>query len=68
MYIPLHKDTTKTYKKIAVNTVSSINNEAKEIATKLNLFNRINVTAEREVFITLKDHKPNFKNTYLSLH
>ena len=58
----LHKNMTKTYKKIAVNTVSSINNEAKEIATKLNLANRINVTAEREAFITLKDHKPNFKN------
>ena len=58
----LHKNITKTYKKVAVNTVSSINNETKEIATKLKLANRINVTAERKVFITLKDHKPNFKN------
>ena len=37
----LHKNITKTYKKIAINTVSSIKHEAKEIATKLNLANRI---------------------------
>ena len=29
---------------------------------KLNLADRINLTPEREAFITLKDHKPNFKN------
>ena len=58
----LQKNITKTYKKITPDTVSSINNEAKDIATKLNLADRINITAEREAFITLKDHKPNFKN------
>jgi hypothetical protein len=58
----LQKNITKTYKKITPDIVSSINNEAKDIATKLNLADRINITAEREAFITLKDHKPNFKN------
>jgi hypothetical protein len=58
----LQKNITKTYKKITPDTASSINNEAKDIATKLNLADRINITAEREAFITLKDHKPNFKN------
>ena len=58
----LQKNITKTYEKITPDTVSSINNEAKDVATKLNLADRINITAEREAFITLKDHKPNFKN------
>ena len=58
----LHKNITKTYKKIPSATVSSINNEAKAIASELNLADRINTIAEREAFVTLKDHKPNFKN------
>ena len=58
----LQKNITKTYKKITPDIASSINDEAKDIATKLNLADRINITAEREAFITLKDHKPNFKN------
>ena len=40
----------------------SIENRSKSIANKLNLTDRINTTAEREPFITLKDHKPNFEN------
>ena len=32
------------------------------IAKNLDLADRINTTAERESFITLKDHKENFKN------
>jgi hypothetical protein len=35
----------------------SIENRSKSIANKLNLTDRINTTAERETFITLKDHK-----------
>lgn len=58
----LQKNITKTYKKISPDSVSSIHNEAKTIAVKLHLEDRINVTAEREAFITLKDHKPNFEN------
>ena len=36
--------------------------EDRRIATKLELSDRIDVTAKREAFITLKDHKPNFRN------
>ena len=43
-------------------TTNSIEQEAKAIATKLHLDDRINITAKREAFITLKDHKPNFVN------
>ena len=32
------------------------------IATKLELDDRIDVTAQKQAFITLKDHKPNFRN------
>ena len=58
----LQKNITKTYKKIPTQTVLSIENRSKSIANKLNLTDRINTTAEREAFITLKDHKPNFEN------
>ncbi len=39
-----------------------INREAKRIAESLELGDRIDKLAEREVFITLKDHKDNFDN------
>ena len=58
----LHKNITKTYKKVTPNTTSPIENKAKCIAQKLELDDRINITAKREAFITLKDHKPNFAN------
>ena len=52
----------KTYKKASNNQITSINNEAKKIASELELDDRIEVTAQRESFITLKDHKPNFSH------
>ena len=58
----LQKNITKTYKKVTSKTESSIELESKKIASKLGLDNRINSTAKREAFITLKDHKPNFAN------
>ena len=42
--------------------MNSIELEAHEIARKLHLEDRVNTTAKREAFITLKDHKPNFAN------
>ena len=57
----LHKNVTK-YKTIPAETVINIENEAKSIAEKLNLADRINTTAQRESFVTLKDHKSNFDN------
>ena len=58
----LQKNITKTYKKVSPNTTTSIELEAKEIAKRLDLDDRVNTTAKREAFITLKDHKPNFVN------
>ena len=58
----LQKNITKAYKKVTPNTTNPIESEAKNIAQKLDLDDRINLTAKREAFITLKDHKPNFVN------
>ena len=58
----LQKNITKTYKKVTQGTTNSIELEAKAIAKKLRLDDRINITAKREAFISLKDHKPNFAN------
>jgi hypothetical protein len=58
----LAKNVQKTYKKCTAAQVSEINDEAKNIASELDLDERIDVMAERESFITLKDHKPNFVN------
>ena len=58
----LHKNITKTYKKVTPNTMNSIELEAQTIAKKIHLDDRNNTTAKHEAFITLKDHKPNFAN------
>lgn len=58
----LNKNITKTYKKVSPNTTKSIEIEGKAIAKKLEIDDRVNTTAKREAFITLKDHKPNFAN------
>ncbi|KXJ25355.1 hypothetical protein AC249_AIPGENE10664 [Exaiptasia diaphana] len=49
---------TSTYKKASPNMITNINKDAKAIATNLNIDDR----AERQAFITLKDHKDNFQN------
>ena len=53
---------TSTYKKANTNTIRSINNEAKNIASNLLIDDRVECMAERQSFITLKDHKDNFVN------
>ena len=58
----LQENITKIYKKVNPNTMNSVELEAKEIAKKLHLKDRVNTTAKREAFITLNDHKPNFAN------
>ena len=58
----LQKNITKTYKKVSHAATSSIENETKSIVQKLNLDDRVRTTAQRDAFITLKDHKPNFAN------
>jgi len=53
---------TSTYKKASTNIIRNINNEAKNIATNLLIDDRAECMAERQAFITLKDHKDNFEN------
>ena len=51
---------TKTYKKTSESLKDDINSECSDIAETLGIADRMEVLAEREPFITLKDHKPNF--------
>ncbi len=53
---------TTTYKKAKDSNIHNINNEALNIATKLDLQGRAESMAKRNAFITLKVHKDNFEN------
>ena len=53
---------TKAYKKTNSAIIDTINREARDIADSLSLADRIEKTAVKSAFITLKDHKPNFRN------
>ena len=43
-------------------TTQAIHKQNKDIATKLGIDDRVDTTANKDAFITLKDHKPNFTN------
>ena len=58
----LQKNVTKTCKKTNKNTPDSITSIDKRIAQDLRLDDRIEVSASRDAFITLKDHKPELIN------
>jgi len=58
----LAENITATYKKSSDNTKTNIDMEAKNIANKLKIADRVESFACRESFITLKDHKENFAN------
>ena len=58
----LDKNIQKNYSKTTVDTKTEIIEEEAKIIHKIELQDRIETTAEREAFITLKDHKPNFLN------
>ena len=57
----LKGNVTKTYKKSTERFEKSINLEAKNIAKKLQLAERVECLAKNPAFITLKDHKENFQ-------
>ena len=59
----LTENITKTYKKSKADTLINVNKEAKHIATKLNIDNKVKRLAEKQCFTTLKDHKDNFHNS-----
>ena len=58
----LRQNITKHYKVAEVDAYDIINKEAKAIASRLGIADRMDTMARRESFITLKDHKDNFEN------
>lgn len=54
------ENVTKTYKKSSPKVVDELNSQSARVAEKLGLSNRIEKLAEKEAFVTLKDHKPEF--------
>ena len=58
----LNANVTKTYKKADKSKLDKIDKEAKNITTKLDLDDRVELIATKNAFITLKDHKENFAN------
>ena len=58
----LNKNVTKAYKKTDLNVPNVIATKDKQIAEKLELDDRIDVSAHRDSYITMKDHKPDFVN------
>ena len=58
----LKENVTKEYKITSKTEIKTINKEAKKIAKSYKLEDRIESMAEKEAFITLKDHKENFVN------
>lgn len=58
----LEQNITKSYKKASSETAHKIQQEDKKITAKLGIDDRVDTTANKNAFITLKDHKPNFVN------
>ena len=57
----LTENITKTYKKSNMNKVNKLNLEAKNIAGKLSISDRVDRLQSNEAYITIKDHKKNFQ-------
>ena len=58
----MKENVTKTYKKAPEKLQKSINLETKFIATKLKLNDQIEKLVEAQAYVTLKDHKENFRS------
>ena len=58
----LKENVTKEYKKAEPYVVDSKNRQDKVIAEKLNIASRMYKLTKREAHITVKDHKPDFRN------
>ena len=61
----LKENVTKTYLKAPEKLQNTINLEAKSTGTKLKLSDQIEKLAEAPAYITLKDHKENFRSVKL---
>ena len=57
----LHDNITKTYEKAQPSLPKKINIEAKKMAKSFSIDNKIDITAKRQCFVTIKDHKDNFR-------
>ena len=53
----LHSSITQKYKKTSVDEVGQLNKDAKQLTENLRLSDRIDKLAEKDAYITLKDHK-----------
>ena len=58
----LRNNITKNYKPAPARTYDNINREAQVLANALELSDRMESMAKKDVFITLKDHKENFSS------
>ena len=52
----------KTYRKVDPSAKRNIYREAKKLSKELNLEDKMECYAQRPAFITLKDHRENFKS------
>ena len=58
----LNHSITTTYKKASDNIHNKINTDGKKLMRDRGTLSRMLANGKNECFITLKDHKPNFKN------
>ena len=58
----LTKNVTKSYKKADPNKRDTITTKDKQIAENLDIDVRIDMSAQQNPFIAMKDHKPDFNN------
>ena len=58
----LQENDTKTYKIAEENITDSINEKLQTISNKLGVSNKIDIMAQTNPYITLKDHKQNFQS------
>ena len=58
----LHDSITQTYQKTRYQTKKKIDRKAKKLPKSLNVDERMECYSNQSAFITLKDHKANFKN------
>ena len=57
----LNDNATNRYKIAPTDTHRKINTEAKHIVTELGILERVERMAEKEPYVTLKDHKDDFR-------
>ena len=58
----LKKNVTNDYKKTDMHTVDKSNQKQKEMVIKLDLEDRVFATAQKDAYITVKDHKDDYQN------